>query len=84
MSFPIQGTVALWLALLFGAGFALQFRGAGERPGFARRYLRRLAVLAGFGFAAHALLGYNVLLGYALWGVPLLVIGGWPTRRLPL
>ena len=69
-------------ALLFGAGFALQLRRAGERPGFARRYLRRLAVLAGFGFAAHALLGYNVLLGYALWGVPLLVIGGWPTRRL--
>ena len=51
-------------ALLFGAGFAIQLRRAEAqgRP-FASIYLRRLAVLALFGFAAHAFFGYNVLLG---------------------
>ena len=60
-------------ALLFGAGFAIQLRRAETlgRP-FAGFYLRRLAVLALFGFAAHAFFGFNVLLGYAVWGVPLL------------
>lgn len=72
-------------ALLFGAGFAIQLRRARERGGpFAARYLRRLAVLALFGFAAHALFGFNVLLGYAVWGVPLLLIRDWSTRRLLL
>ena len=70
-------------ALLFGAGFALQLRRAQfEGRGFAVFYLPRLAVLAVFGFAAHALFGFNVLLGYAVWGVPLLVVGRWPTRAL--
>lgn len=72
-------------ALLFGAGFAIQLRRARERGGpFAARYLRRLAVLALFGFAAHALFGFNVLLGYAVWGVPLLLIRDWSSRRLLL
>ena len=72
-------------ALLFGAGFAIQLRRARQRGGpFAARYLRRLAVLALFGFAAHALFGFNVLLGYAVWGVPLLLIRDWSTRRLLL
>jgi uncharacterized protein len=70
-------------ALLFGAGFAIQLRRAetlGRR--FAGFYLRRLAVLALFGFAAHAFFGFNVLLGYAVWGVPLLVIRKWSSRAL--
>ena len=70
-------------ALLFGAGFAIQLRRAetlGRR--FAGFYLRRLAVLALFGFAAHASFGFNVLLGYAVWGVPLLVIRKWSSRAL--
>ena len=72
-------------AILFGAGFALQFRRADEqgRPLIAR-YLRRLGVLAVFGFMAHAFFGFNVLLGYAIWGVPLLLIRNWSTRRLIL
>jgi uncharacterized protein len=72
-------------AILFGAGFAIQLRRAEEqgRPLIAR-YLRRLAVLAVFGFIAHAFFGYNVLLGYAVWGVPLLLIRNWSTRRLIL
>lgn len=70
-------------ALLFGAGFALMLRRAEAtgRP-FAATYLRRLAVLALFGFAAHALFGYNVLLGYAVWGVLLLLVRRWSTRAL--
>ncbi|HEX7780540.1 MAG TPA: DUF418 domain-containing protein, partial [Vicinamibacterales bacterium] len=70
-------------ALLFGAGFAIQLRRADARGGpFAGRYLRRLAVLFLFGFVAHAGFGYNVLIGYAVWGVPLLVIRRWSTRAL--
>jgi uncharacterized protein len=70
-------------ALLFGAGFAIQLRRAQARGvPFAGRYLRRLAVLAVFGFCAHAFFGFNVLLGYAVWGVPLLLIRNWSTRAL--
>jgi uncharacterized protein len=70
-------------ALLFGAGFAIQLRRAEilGRP-FAGFYLRRLAVLALFGLAAHAFFGFNVLLGYAVWGVPLLAIRKWSSRAL--
>jgi uncharacterized protein len=72
-------------ALLFGAGFAILLRRAeaSGRP-FAAFYLRRLAVLSAFGFAAHLLFGFNVLLGYALWGVPLLLMRRLPTRWLLL
>jgi uncharacterized protein len=70
-------------ALLFGAGFAIQLRRSEARGApFAGRYLRRLGVLALFGLIAHAGFGYNVLLGYAAWGVPLLVIRRWSTRAL--
>ena len=70
-------------ALLFGAGFAIQLRRAEERGGpFATLYLRRLAVLACFGFGAHAFFGYNVLLGYATWGLALLAMRTWSTRAL--
>jgi uncharacterized protein len=70
-------------ALLFGAGFAIQLRRAEARGApFAQVYLRRLGVLALFGFAAHAFFGYNVLLGYAVWGVPLLAIRKWSTSAL--
>ena len=72
-------------ALLFGAGFAIQLRRATQagRP-FAMLYLRRLIVLALFGFAAHAFFGFNVLLGYATWAVPLLILRSWSTRALLL
>ncbi|MCI0365949.1 MAG: DUF418 domain-containing protein, partial [Phycisphaerales bacterium] len=70
-------------ALLFGAGFALQLRRAEARGApLGWLYLRRLAVLALFGFAAHALFGFNVLLSYAVWGVPLLLIRRWSTGAL--
>jgi uncharacterized protein len=70
-------------ALLFGAGFAIQLRRAEARGRpFAGIYLRRLAVLPLFGLAAHAFFGFNVLLGYAVWGVPLLLMRSWSTRAL--
>jgi uncharacterized protein len=70
-------------ALLFGAGFAIQLRRAEARGlSMTGLYLRRLGVLAAFGFAAHAFFGFNVLLGYAVWGVPLLFLRKWSTRAL--
>jgi uncharacterized protein len=70
-------------ALLFGAGFAILLRRAeaAGRP-FVPLFLRRLAVLALFGVAAHLLFGFNVLLGYAVWGVPLLLIRRWAAWAL--
>ena len=45
-------------------------------------YARRLAALAGFGFFAHAVFGFDVLLGYALWGLPLLLVRRWSIGAL--
>jgi uncharacterized protein len=70
-------------AILFGAGFAIQLRRADARgESLVPRYLRRIAALAVFGFAAHAIFGFNVLLGYAAWGVPLLLFRRWSVRAL--
>lgn len=71
--------------ILFGVGFAVQLRRAGQRGGhFVQPYLRRLLALAGFGFIAHGIFGYNVLLAYAIWGVPLLLVRNWSNRALTL
>ena len=70
-------------AILFGVGFAIQLRRADARGGaFVPNYLRRMAALAGFGVVAHGIFGFNVLLGYAAWGVPLLLVRRWSTRAL--
>src|SRR4029453_384275 len=62
-------------ALLFGAGFAIRLRRAEARgQPFTAFYLRRLGWLAVLGFAAPAFFGFNVLLGYAVWGVPLVAL----------
>jgi uncharacterized protein len=70
-------------AFLFGVGFAVLLRRS-EAKGqpFVAFYLRRLAVLALFGVAAEVLFGFQVLLGYALWGVPLLLLHRLSTRAL--
>src|SRR5258707_6483306 len=59
-------------AILFGAGFAIQLRQAQTRgkPSTAR-FLRRMLGLAAFGFVAHGIFGFNVLIGYAAWVVVL-------------
>lgn len=70
-------------AILFGVGFAIQLRRAqsrGER--FTLRFLRRMLGLAAFGFIAEGIFGFNVLFGYAIWGVGLLVVWRWSTRAL--
>jgi len=70
-------------ALLFGAGFALLLRNL-ERRGapVVAFYLRRLAALAVFGLIAEAGFGFQILLEYAIWGVPLLLIRKWSSRAL--
>lgn len=72
-------------ALLFGAGFAVQLRraGSGDRA-FILRYGRRLAALAVFGAVAEIFFGYWVLLGYAIWGVPLLLVRRWSNKALTI
>lgn len=70
-------------SVLFGVGFAVQLRRAEQRnTAFVAPYLRRIAVLFLFGFAAHALLGFHVLLGYTLVALPLLLVRRWSTRSL--
>jgi uncharacterized protein len=70
-------------AFLFGAGFALLLkRSESAGASFASEYLRRLLVLALIGLAAEALLGFHVLIEYALWGLPLLLIRRLPTAAL--
>jgi len=86
-----QKTVALlfeerfWamFGMLFGAGFAIQFRSADARgESFLPKYLRRLAVLAVFGVIADGVFGFNVLLGYAIWGLALPLVRKWSTPVL--
>lgn len=79
----VSGRAYATFALLFGAGFALQLARARSRGApFTATYLRRLGVLALFGAIAHGLFGFNVLLGYAVWGTVLLVVQRWSTRVL--
>ena len=69
--------------ILFGVGFALQFRRADDRgESYLAKYYRRLAMLAVFGFVAHGIFGFNVLLGYAMWGVVLPLMRKWSVRAL--
>jgi uncharacterized protein len=69
--------------ILFGVGFAIQFRRAEARGDrYVGKYIRRLVALAVFGFIAEAVFGFNVLLSYAIWGIPLLLFRNWPPRTL--
>lgn len=70
-------------AFLFGVGFAIQLRrmAAKDAP-VTSLYLRRLLGLALFGIPAYALFGFRILLDYAFWGVPLLLIRRWSVRSL--
>ncbi len=69
--------------MLFGVGFAVQLERATARgESLVPRYLRRLAMLAVFGYIAEGVFGYNVLVGYAIWGLPLLFLRRWSTKAL--
>jgi len=69
-------------AVLFGVGFTLQFTRWGERPGFVKMYLRRLAGLIIIAILLGALTGYRVLESYAFWALPLLAVRRWSNRDL--
>jgi uncharacterized protein len=69
-------------ALLFGAGFALQFTRWEGRHGFVTMYLRRLSALMVIAAILIALTGYHVLESYALWGLPLLLMRRWSNRAM--
>ena len=70
-------------AFLFGVGFAILLRRIQARGApVTSLYLRRLFGLALFGIPAYALFGFRILLDYAAWGVPLLLIRRWSTRSL--
>ena len=79
----IDGRFYTMFGILFGVGFAIQLSRADARgEPFIARFLRRLAALAVFGFIAEGIFGYNVLLGYAVWAVPLLVVRRWRVKAL--
>ena len=70
-------------AFLFGVGFALLLRGLEARGDpVVPIYLRRLTALAAFGVLAEVGFGFNVLFEYACWGLVLLLVCRWPSRRL--
>lgn len=72
-------------AFLFGVGFAVLMRRLESRQTPAAAfYLRRLLVLGLFGIVAEAAFGFHVLLDYAIWGLPLLLLYRLPTRWLLL
>lgn len=70
-------------ATLFGLGFYIQLQRGEGRPGFARRYARRLTWLLVFGILNLLLLWvWDILNLYALAGFFLLLMRRWSTRSL--
>ena len=70
-------------AFLFGVGFAVLLRRLEARDAaVVPIYLRRLAALAVFGIIAQVGLGFSILFEYACWGLVLLLVRRWSTRRL--
>jgi uncharacterized protein len=70
-------------AFLFGVGFAVLLRRLESRDvSVVPIYLRRLAGLAVLGLLATVGLGFAILFEYACWGLVLLLVRRWPTRRL--
>jgi uncharacterized protein len=80
----IQGKARACFALLFGAGFGiLMERATARQQDFTPFYLRRMAVLLGFGIVNLALLFFgDILILYAVLGMVLLAFRDWPTDRL--
>ncbi len=70
-------------ATLFGLGFYIQISRNGDRPGFTRRYSRRLFWLLVFGVLNFTLLWvWDILNLYAVSGFLLLAARGWRTRTM--
>jgi uncharacterized protein len=80
----LEGKLFVLFSFIFGWGFAIQMRSA-ERAGVSapRRLLRRLLGLALIGFAHAALVFFgDILVLYALLGLPLLLMREWSPRQL--
>jgi uncharacterized protein len=70
-------------ATLFGLGFYIQLKRSEGKPGFERRYVRRLFWLLVFGWLNALLLWvFDILNLYALAGFFLLLMRRWQTRSL--
>lgn len=70
-------------ATLFGLGFYIQISRNGDRPGFTRRYSRRLFWLLVFGVLNFLFLWvWDILNLYAIGGFLLLAVRRWRTRSL--
>jgi uncharacterized protein len=70
-------------AILFGLGFYLQMRRGEGKPGFERRYARRLFWLLLFGWLNALFLWiWDILNLYAVAGFGLLLMRRWSTRAL--
>lgn len=70
-------------ATLFGLGFYLQMKRGEGRPGFERRYVRRLFWLLMFGVFNTVFLWFGDILNlYAVAGFALLAMRRWSTRTL--
>lgn len=70
-------------ATLFGLGFYLQMKRGEGRPGFERRYVRRLTWLLLFGIFNTLFLWFGDILNlYAVAGFALLAMRRWRTRTL--
>ena len=70
-------------ATLFGLGFYLQMKRGEGRPGFERRYVRRLSWLLVFGVINTFFLWFGDILNlYAVAGFALLAMRKWRTRTL--
>jgi len=83
VSLFVEGRAYTTFAILFGTGFALQLRHASARgEPLTVPFVRRLLGLAAFGLVAEAVFGFNVLIGYAKWGLLLLLVWRWSTRKL--
>src|SRR5262245_9340291 len=80
--FLVRGKFFSLFSLLFGIGFSVQLESARRRGAhFARRFIRRLALLFALG-VAHGLIWFgDILRDYALLGLLLLPSAGWSARK---
>ena len=78
----VEGKSWATFAFLFGAGFAILMRRLEAKgKSVTAIFLRRMLVLGAIGLGVITLTGFTILLDYAIWGVALLLIRKWSTRR---
>jgi len=79
----VEGKSWATFAFLFGAGFAVLMRRLEARgKPVITIFVRRMVVLGVIGVAVVVLTGFTILLDYAIWGIPLLLVRNRSTRGL--